>query len=230
MAYYEYVSASIVELVDTVQENNRVGDDDYDSSDDCTVPCDDAGKMCKGGEQTYDVRKQIYEDGEQIYDDGKQTYDVREQIYDDTKQIYDVRKQIYDDGKQTYEDDEQTYDVHEQIYDVREQIHDVREQIYEDGVATSNAVHEKSADSGSVSSMMFDDDEECGYSKFCLGHNETVEGTVCRVSGPTSLTLMIMKIGGVDLSASKDKMYNVMYNKCGALPPIDRIVPGMKCV
>lgn len=146
-AYFEYISPSIIDLVDTDEINNGDAADDK-NYDDCTT----------------------YDDGESIYDNG---------------------------------------------------------------VATANAVVEEqvtSVGSPDASAVILneDDGEENGYSKFCLERNEVVEGTMSRITGPTSLTLVIMKIGGVDLNVAKNKMHEVMSDKCSTLPPLNHIIPGMK--
>lgn len=69
-------------------------------------------------------------------------------------------------------------------------------------------------------------EEEYGFLKFSLETNEIFEGTLCSVMGPTSMTLMIMKIGGVDIKVSKDKMHEEMYKKCPELPALNEIIPG----
>lgn len=111
--------------------------------------------------------------------------------------------------------------------------YDNGESIYDNEVAAANAVYEEQATSVSspdASAVILNegDGEESGYSKFCLERNEVVEGTMSRIIGPTSLTLVIMKIGGVDLNVAKNKMHELMSDKCSTLPPLNHIVPGMK--
>lgn len=136
--------------------------------------------------------------------------------------------------------DDKSYDDGESIYDngvaaanaVDEEQATSEESIY-NGVMVSNAVDEEQATSvGSpdASAEISNENygEESGYSKFCLERNEVVEGTMSRITGPTSLTLVIMKIGGVDLSVAKNKMHNEMSDKCSTLLPLNHIIPGMK--
>jgi hypothetical protein len=171
IAYFEYVSPSNLELVDTDEEN--IGD---------------------ASEKNY-----YYDNDVEIYNDGDvETYDNR-------------------NGQTHCVSDGQTYDEYESTYD--------------NGMMAAYSVNDerrKSVGAQNASVTIPDDDEESGYSKFCLEVNEVIEGTMCRITGPTSLTLMITKSGGADLSVAKDQMYNIIYDKCGALPPLDHIVPGMK--
>jgi len=96
-------------------------------------------------------------------------------------------------------------------------------------VASTNPVNKERMSNVCAPAILDEDDgEESGYSKFCLEPNEVAEGSMCRITGPTSLTLVITKISGVDLSVAKDKMYQAMLDKCSALPPLDHIIPGMK--
>jgi len=148
------------------------------------------------------------DDGGSIYDSGGLTYDERRQTYDDG------------DGQTNDDGSGQTYD-------------DGGRQTYDDGVAAANVVDEERATNvgaPDASAAILDEDEgeESDYSKFCLERNEVFEGTMCRVTGPTSLTLMITKIGGVDLSDSKNNMHKVISEKCSTLPQPNHIIPGMK--
>lgn len=77
----------------------------------------------------------------------------------------------------------------------------------------------------SLLSSTNDSFEEPCFMEFCL-LNETVEGTMCSVIGPTKLTLMITKIDGVNITLAKDDMHNNMLIKCGGLPALKKIVPG----
>ncbi|XP_029343661.1 uncharacterized protein LOC100158953 [Acyrthosiphon pisum] len=184
MAYFEYVSSSIIDLVDTDEINNG------DAADD--TKCDGANDNISNA--TYDNGHDdctTYVDGGSIYDSGGLTYGERRQSYDDG-------------GRQTYDD----------------------------GVAPANVVAEErratsvGAPDASVVILDEDDGEESDYSKFCLERNEVVEGTMCRITGPTSLTLVITKIGGVDLIVAKNNMHKVMSDKCSTLPPPNHIKPG----
>lgn len=142
------------------------------------------------------------------------------EIYDEDEQAYDDVGKTNDNGEQTYNNTEDTNSVHESTYDNRSMAgHSVDDKQW-------NSVHALS----SASLMIPDEEEESGYSKFCLEANEVFEGTMCRITGPTSLRLVITKMGGADLSVTKDRMFNEMYNKCGTLPPLDHTVPGMKHV
>jgi len=199
IAYFEYVSPSNLELVDTDEENYYY-DNDVEIYNDGDVETYD-----NGNGQTHCVS-----DG-QTYDDGdEQTFNDSRLIWDDGEQTFNDSRLICDDGGQTYDEYESTYD---------------------NGMMAAYSVDDerrRSVGAQNASATMPDDDEESGYSKFCLEVNEVIEGTMCRVTGPTSLTLMITKIGGADLSVAKDQMYNIIYDKCGTLPPLDHIIPGMK--
>lgn len=169
-AYFEYVSPSILNLVDTDEINN----DDADDDSNCYAADDNGYDDCT-----------TYVDGGSIYDDGGLIYNERGQTCDEFESILDNRL---------------TY-----------------------------ALDKEPASGVGAISEEEDDDEESGFLKFCLEPKEVIEGTMCRITGPTSLTLVITKIGGVDLSVAKDNMCKVMQEKCNALPPLDRIIPGMKC-
>uniref|UniRef100_A0A2S2NKN9 RING finger protein n=2 Tax=Schizaphis graminum TaxID=13262 RepID=A0A2S2NKN9_SCHGA len=206
IAYFEYVSPSNLELVDTDEENI------VDASE---------------KNYYYDNNVEIYNDGDvETYSDGNgQTFNDSRQTCDDGEQTY------YNGGQICYDGDEQTCDNGEQTCDNGEQTYDEYESTYDNGMMTAYSVDDDERRSSvgatqNASATMPDDGEESGYPKFCLEVNEIVEGTMCRVTGPTSLTLMITKIGGVDLSVVKDQMYNIIYDKCGTLPPLDPIVPG----
>lgn len=80
----------------------------------------------------------------------------------------------------------------------------------------------RSADMVKVS----DSEDEYGYLKFSLETSEVFEGTLCSVTGPTNMTLMIMKIGGVDIGVSKDTMQRKLYEICTKLPALHKIIPG----
>lgn len=180
MAHFDYISTSIIELMDMDEEKkDDVTDNNYYNDDD-------------GGE---------------IYDGGEQTYD-------------DVGK-TNDNGEQTYNNIEDTNIVYESTYCNRSMAgHSVNDNRWNSVDALSSA----------STTILDEEEQEFGYSKFCLEANEVFEGTMCRITGPTSFMLVITKVGGADLSVTKDRMYNEMYNKCGTLPPLDPIVPGMKHV
>jgi len=63
------------------------------------------------------------------------------------------------------------------------------------------------------------------YSKVGLKFNDVIEASLCKVVGPTRMTLIIKKIGGIDLTIYKEEM-NKMLMKCASMPKLDRIVPG----
>ncbi|CAI6344252.1 unnamed protein product [Macrosiphum euphorbiae] len=140
---------------------------------------------------------------------------------------YNISNATYDNGH----DDCTTYVDGGSIYDSGGLTYDERRQTYDNGVATVSAADEERATSvgaPDATALVVDEDagEESDYSKFCLERNEVVEGTMGRITGPTSLTLVINKIGGVDLSIAKNDMHKVIFNKCSTLPPPNHIVPG----
>jgi len=187
-AYFEYVSSSIIDLVDTDETNNG------DAADD--GKCDTADENISN--VTYDNGQgdfTTYVDGGSIYDSGGLTCGERRQSYDDRD------RQTYDDGGG---------------------------QTCDDGVAVDEEYGSIGVPDSSAVRLNEDDGEESDYSKFCLEPNEVVEGTMCRITGPTSLTLVITKIGGVDLSVAKNNMHKVISDKCSTLPPLNHIIPGMK--
>lgn len=73
-------------------------------------------------------------------------------------------------------------------------------------------------------------DDKSKFMKFCLNvnSNEVIEGILCNVTGPTRMILLIVKIGGVDITLSKDEMQVAMLNECTMLPALDKIIPGKK--
>lgn len=80
----------------------------------------------------------------------------------------------------------------------------------------------QSADSVEIN----ESEEETEYSQFSLDTNEVFEGKLCRVTRPTNMILIISKVGGVDIKASKDELQKMMYEKCPDLPVLDKIIPG----
>lgn len=156
------------------------------------------------------------DDGGEFYDEGGQTYDDVGKTNDNGEQAYNNIGETNSDDEQTYNNIEETNSVSESTYDNRSMAgHSVDDKPWNSVDALSSAL-----------SVILDEEEESGYSKFCLEANEVFEGTMCRITGPTSLRLVITKMGDADLSVTKDRMYNEMYNKCGTLPPLDPIVPG----
>lgn len=81
-------------------------------------------------------------------------------------------------------------------------------------------------DRESVDQNTYEVDNESSFMKFCLNSNEVIEGTLCNVTGPTLMTLMIIKIGGIDITLSKDEMQTVMFKECAMLQTINTILPG----
>ncbi|XP_025195551.1 RING finger protein 17-like isoform X2 [Melanaphis sacchari] len=154
------------------------------------------------------------------YDDYGQTNDDSEQTNGDGGQTNGDGGQTNGDGGQTNDDDGQTYVEYESIFDNATMM-------------TTYSVDDEQGNNVSTlntSAVMLDDGEESDYLKFCLEVNEVIEGTMCRINGPTSFTLMITKIGGADFSVAKNQMYNMIYDKCGTLPPLDHVVPGRAVV
>lgn len=195
MAYFSYVEASIIDLVDT----DEINDDDAAEDSSCYA-ADDSN---------------CYAADDSLFDGSKNN------CYDDYTTYVDGGS-IYDDGGQTYGNYEQTCNNSGQTYGDREST-------YENLVTSTSPVNEECVSSvGAPAVLDEDNDEESGYLKFCLEPNVVAEGSLCRITGPTSLTLVITKIGGVDLSLVKDKMYQAMLDKCSALPPLDHVIPGIK--
>jgi len=211
MAYFSYVSKSIIDLVDTDEINDATEDSSCYTVDDSNCYAADDSNYC------------YVADDSNCYDADNSLFDGPENNgYDDCTTYVDGGS-IYDDGGQTYGNYGQTCNNSGQTYDEREST-------YDNVVTSTSAVNDECVSSvGAPATLDEDDGEESGYLKFCLEPNVVAEGSMCRVTGPTSLTLVITKISGVDLSVAKDKMYRAMLDKCGALPPLDlHIIPGIK--
>lgn len=69
---------------------------------------------------------------------------------------------------------------------------------------------------------------ESKFMKFCLNlnSNEVIEGILSSVTSPTQMILLIVKIGGVNITLSKDEMQKAMFNECDILPALEKITPG----
>lgn len=167
-------------------------------------------------------------------DEEKKSDATDNNYYNDGGETCDDVGETNDDGGHTCNDIGQANNDDEHICNNNKETSNADESTYDNRSMAGHSVDDKRWNSvsalSSASTMIPDDEEEFGYSKFCLEANVVFEGTVCRITGPTSLMLVITKIGGADLSVSKERMYNEMYNKCGTLPPLDHIVPGMKHV
>lgn len=95
----------------------------------------------------------------------------------------------------------------------------------DDERSTTNNNNDEQSD---VETQCAEPEESSGFFSFCLvDTNEVVEGTLCKVISPVRMTLMIKKIGGIDISESKNVMQTDMIKKCAVLPPLDKIVPGI---
>lgn len=70
-------------------------------------------------------------------------------------------------------------------------------------------------------------DRVLSFSKTSFEFNEVIEGSLCEIITPTRMTLLIEKISGVSLSASKEQMHNdLMLMKCARLPELNDVVTG----
>lgn len=67
------------------------------------------------------------------------------------------------------------------------------------------------------------------FSKVGLKFNDVIEASLCKVVGPTRMTLIIKKIGGIDLTIYKEEM-NEMLMKSASMPKLDKIVPGKQVI
>ncbi|KAE9534553.1 hypothetical protein AGLY_008643 [Aphis glycines] len=232
LAHFEYITTSIIELMDTDEEEKD------DATDNNYYNDDDSGEIYNEGEQTYDDVGGTNNDDEQTYNnigetnnDDEHTYNNIGETNNDDEQTYNNIEKTNNDNEQTYNNIGETNNNDEQIYNNIGETNSVYESTYDNRSMAGHSVDDKRWNSvdalSSASAMILDEEEEFGYSKFCLEANEVFEGTMCRITGPTSLMLVITKIGGADLSVTKNRMYNEMYNKCGTLPPLDHIVPGL---
>lgn len=70
-------------------------------------------------------------------------------------------------------------------------------------------------------------DRVLSFSKTSFKLSEVIEGSLCEVTAPTRMILLIEKISGVDLTVPKEEMHNdIMQAQCSKLPRLDSVSTG----
>lgn len=223
-AFFNYVDANYIKLEDSEVETNILDESEAIVSSHSTID-----KTTESEENSY---HNFNEDSSSVQSFSYETDSDRvKSIHNDSYNVENSSGVEYSSGVENNSDVENSSEVEnssgaQSSLEV-ENINDLAYVKNDNITSTSSECEDDGVHSTDCSTVEFDDSEdETDYTHFSLETNEVFEGTLCSVTGPTSMTLIISKVGGVNIKASKDELQKMMYEKCPNLPILDKIIPG----